>query len=202
MNRRPKTINFWYGRLPHWEVEDGRYFITLHLAGAIPRSVGEQIRANVKRLQEARSNRTPEWTKVQRFVFSTMEKWLDGASNDSFLADRQIAEMIEEAIETRRRRGDWIIHSSVIMPNHLHLFAEIRDGQLKTTMEDFKRWTGHQATKILNDPPQRFWQKEWFDHWSRSDEQDVRILRYIKNNPIKAGLGEQYIRAPYFRGPQ
>ena len=36
MTRRPKTTGFWVGRLPHWEVEDGRYFITVHLAGAIP----------------------------------------------------------------------------------------------------------------------------------------------------------------------
>jgi hypothetical protein len=36
MTRKPRTISFWHGRLPHWEVEDGRYFITLHLAGAIP----------------------------------------------------------------------------------------------------------------------------------------------------------------------
>jgi hypothetical protein len=36
MIRKPETIDFWVGRLPHWEVVDGRYFVTIHLAGAIP----------------------------------------------------------------------------------------------------------------------------------------------------------------------
>src|SRR5260370_1148966 len=35
MARNPDTIGFWHGQLPRWEVADGRYFVTLHLAGAI-----------------------------------------------------------------------------------------------------------------------------------------------------------------------
>src|SRR5437588_608980 len=32
MLRNPETISFWHGRLPHWEVVGGRYFVTIHLA--------------------------------------------------------------------------------------------------------------------------------------------------------------------------
>lgn len=202
MNRRPKTVHFWYGNLPHWEVEEGRYFITLHVAGAIPQAAGSQIRASVKQLQESETNETPDWLRIQRFIFGMMENWLDRAHYNAWLAEPLMAEMLEEAIETRQRRGAWVVHASVTMPNHVHLFAEIPSGRLKPTMEDFKRWTGHQATKIMKHPPQRFWQKEWFDHWSRSDQQDDRILRYIENNPSKAGLGEEYRRRPYTIGPE
>ena len=56
MSRKPKTIAFWTCRLPHWEVEDGRYFVTLHLAGAIP-AVGRariaQIVGELRNLPEA-----------------------------------------------------------------------------------------------------------------------------------------------------
>ena len=41
---------------------------------------------------------------------------------------------------------------------------------------------------MIDLPNGRFWQDEWFDHWPRSDEQDERIMRYIQNNPITAGL--------------
>ena len=45
MIRKPETVAFWRDRLPHWEVADGRYFVTLHLAGAIPAEGQERIHA-------------------------------------------------------------------------------------------------------------------------------------------------------------
>ena len=44
MIRRPETIDFWGGDLPHWEVVDGRYFVTIHLRGAIPQAGFRRIR--------------------------------------------------------------------------------------------------------------------------------------------------------------
>jgi hypothetical protein len=83
------------------------------------------------------------------------------------------------------------------MPTHLHLFCEIGAKGLKATFEDFKRWTGHRAAQLLNVEAEAFWQREWFDHWSRSDEGDDRIVRYIQNNPEKGGLVEAPAFWPY-----
>ena len=96
--------------------------------------------------------------------------------------------MVIEAIDHRQRTGDWRVFEYVVMPTHLHLFCEFRRKGLKTTLEDFKRWTGHRAALLLKNDGERFWQRDWFDHWSRSDEEDERIVRYIQNNPLKAGL--------------
>jgi REP element-mobilizing transposase RayT len=76
------------------------------------------------------------------------------------------------------------------MPSHIHIFFSIdNEKSLKRELEEFKRWTGHQATKICPDlAGSRFWQTEWFDHWSRSDEEDTKIIRYIEHNPVKAKL--------------
>lgn len=93
-----------------------------------------------------------------------------------------------EAIRFRENDGRWIVHDFVLMPSHLHLFLRVPNRTLKESMEDFKRWTGHQASKLVDLPDGRFWQDEWFDHWSRSDEQDERIIRYIQQNPVAAGL--------------
>src|SRR5262249_13528856 len=45
MIRKPETVAFWRGRLPHWKVVDGRYFVTIHVAGAIPKQGQERIHA-------------------------------------------------------------------------------------------------------------------------------------------------------------
>jgi putative transposase len=83
------------------------------------------------------------------------------------------------------------------MPTHVHLFCEAGSCGLKHALEDFKRWTGHQAAKLLNTDHPHFWQGEWFDHWSRSDAEDERIVAYIRNNPVKAGLVRDYTDWPH-----
>jgi hypothetical protein len=32
------------------------------------------------------------------------------------------------------------------------------------------------------------WQDESYDHWARDEEEMIRIIHYIENNPVKAGL--------------
>ena len=82
------------------------------------------------------------------------------------------------------------------MPNHIHLFFSIQQGTLKTVMSTFKRKTSRAITAALKlDKP--LWQGEWFDHWSRSAEEDEKIIRYIRNNPVKARLVSDYQDWPY-----
>jgi REP element-mobilizing transposase RayT len=121
-------------------------------------------------------------------TFREIEKWLDRAEWVVHLQNPAVAEMVVEAIEHRQQIGDWDVFEYTVMPTHIHLFCEIGRKGLKATLEDFKRWTGHQAAKILAVDGERFWQREWFDHWSRSDLEDDRIVQYIRNNPVKAGL--------------
>ncbi len=197
MTRRPKTTAFWMGRLPHWEVEEGRYFITLHLAGAIPVSGRNRIRGMAGTLQKIGRRDSPDWLRLQRAIFAEMENWLDRTATNAVLERRDLAEMVVESIEHRCDRGDWRMFEYVVMPTHLHMFCELGGRGLKTTMEDFKRWTGHRASQILRMDGEHFWQREWFDHWSRSDEEDDRTVKYICRNPVKAQLVQQHLDWPY-----
>jgi predicted transcriptional regulator len=147
--RKPTTTAFWNGRLPHWEVEGGRYFITIHLAGAIPRAGRQRLRAIAARLSKLRERGLPEWLRLQRMIFAEMEVWLDSAQEGLHLHHRDIAEMVVEAIDERSRRGDWRMFEYVVMPTHVHLFCELGRRGLQATCEDFKRWTGHRGATIL-----------------------------------------------------
>ncbi len=55
-------------------------------------------------------------------------------------------------------------------------------------LKSWKQFTSRRAKKILglNDNP--FWQPEAYDHWIRNDDERSRISRYIRNNPVTAGL--------------
>jgi REP element-mobilizing transposase RayT len=198
MNRRPKTIGFWCGRLPHWEVEGGRYFVTIHLAGSIPIQGRQRLRQLAEQLRDMpQQNSDGDRLRLQRRIFQEMELWLDRSEWNPHLRHSEIAGVVADAIEHRQQRGDWRVFEYVVMPTHAHLFCEVASGGLKQVMEDFKRWTGHQAATYLGGEGERFWQREWFDHWSRSDEEDERIVAYIRNNPVKAGLVQQSEQWPH-----
>jgi hypothetical protein len=196
MIRKPETIAFWCGRLPHWEVVDGRYFVTLHLAGAIPEQGQERIRTIAAELERLSEHDLEGRLSVHRRVFAEMEAWLDRAEHVSYLRQPEIAQIVMEAIAFREQR-QWHMFEFVVMPTHLHLFFEIVNGGLKQILEQFKRWTGHEASRLLGLDGERVWQDEWFDHWSRCDEEDERIAVYIRRNPEKAQLVRDYRDWPY-----
>jgi REP element-mobilizing transposase RayT len=198
MQRRPQTIAFWHNHLPHWEVEGGRYFMTIHLRGAIPQAGRARIRSRVAELAQVKLRQNQQWLVRQRAIFREMELWLDRAEWSAKLAIEDVAQMVQEAIVHRNQSGEWLCHAFAIMPTHLHLFVEFGSGQLKATTENFKRWTGKQAALILDDDSSTgLWQADWFDHWSRSDAEDDRIVHYIRNNPVKAGLVKRAEDWPY-----
>ena len=194
--RDPKTIEYWRGDLPHWQVEDGRFFVTIHLNGAIPkagqiriREIAEQFRNNQQ------TDRVGEASlKLSRKIFREMEAWLDRMSHVKTLADNRIAAMLVESIDNRQSRCIWNMFEFVVMPSHIHLFFELNERlSLRHELNEFKRWTGHQAAKLNARQVQgRFWQTEWFDHWSRSDSEDEKIVNYIRMNPVVAGLVKDY----------
>jgi len=59
---------------------------------------------------------------------------------------------------------------------------------LDSVLRPFKHWTAREAIRMLRLRTRHFWQRDWFDHWSRSPAEDERISVYIRSNPVKAGL--------------
>ena len=195
MNFQPKTLSFARGRLPHWEVEFGRYFVTLYLKNAIPTHAAAQIRRYSNEY-----NRLPpgsEKARLNRYIFPLMEEWLDRCEGESLLVRPEIASMLMEALEFRIAHRQWEIPAYVIMPTHLHLFAGRPDGRILEEISLFKRWTSRKAGVLLNMDGRFFWHSECFDHWSRSAEVEEKYIQYIQQNPVKAGLFSNYLDWPY-----
>lgn len=55
-------------------------------------------------------------------------------------------------------------------------------------MRRLKGYTARQANRMLHRIGEAFWQQESYDHWVRDEQEWHRIGRYIKDNPVRAGL--------------
>jgi len=76
------------------------------------------------------------------------------------------------------------------MPNHVHLLLTPATTGAAPLHLAIARLKGHFA-RLANTVLHRtgpFWQAEWFDHWVRDDPEETRIVDYIRQNPVKAGL--------------
>lgn len=63
-------------------------------------------------------------------------------------------------------------------------------------MQSFKRYTARQANLFLQrEGP--FWQAESYDHVVRHSAELERVIHYILNNPVKAGLVKQWQDWPW-----
>jgi REP element-mobilizing transposase RayT len=178
-------------------VADGRYFVTIHTAGAIPVAGQRRIREISESLQKAEVASQQKWLVKSRLIFQEMERWLDAAKKADHFREPEIAKIVVNSIEHRTTSGVWRVFEYVVMPNHVHMFFELLQGRLKPAIIGFKRWTGREAAKLATLDADTFWQREWFDHWSRSDEEDDRIAAYIRRNPVTAGLVRDYREWPY-----
>ena len=78
-------------------------------------------------------------------------------------------------------------HSLKEIPASNPLRYESDKPTLGAIMQSLKGYTAREANKILNRTGQ-FWEIESYDHQIRHAEELARIVKYVLNNPVKAGL--------------
>jgi putative transposase len=187
--------------LPHQIPTGHPIFLTWNLKGAVPRQVLDELnelRKQVERAPEI-SEETPEARKnrMGKILFARQDGWLDNATNGPLhLKDPGAAQIVVESI----RFGDpkrYQLHSFVVMANHVHLLITPR-WELSKITQGIKGFTAHQINALQQARGRVFWQDESYDHWVRNEEEFWRIVEYIENNPVKAGLCEQggLVRTP------
>jgi putative transposase len=190
-------------KLPHWDVEGKPVFITACLEGSISAVGMKRIRAYRVELDQRKqpTDLSPsEWElKKDKLVFKLVDHLLDHQSAVSHLADPLQTQIVQDAL-LHFAGQRYSLFAFVVMPSHYHwLFLPKNDWQDRNLADFEKRtprevishsiqsYTATHCNKVRNANGQ-YWQHETFDHWIRDDDQLQRVIDYIENNPVKAGL--------------
>jgi putative transposase len=85
----------------------------------------------------------------------------------------------------------------VMMPDHLHLFAAFTPASppLAEWVKGLKRAIAEELKRTGRPSP--CWQKGFFDHLLRSEESYRQKWRYVRDNPVRAGLVARSEDWPY-----
>ncbi|MBI3343310.1 MAG: transposase [Gammaproteobacteria bacterium] len=92
--------------------------------------------------------------------------------------------------EMRRLHDDGLLQSLawVLMPDHLHWLFQLGDvADLSAAMKLFKARSARSLNHHLHRTAS-IWQKAYYDHALRRDEDLPKLARYIIENPLRAGL--------------
>lgn len=75
-----------------------------------------------------------------------------------------------------------------VMPNHVHVLATPHDGwPLEKLLHSWKQFTAKRINALLGRTG-TLWQSEYYDHLVRGASDMAHCLKYVLENPIKAGL--------------
>jgi len=176
------------GRLPHWEAEGSAYFVTFHLADSLPRSVFAAWTSEREAILKRKRPLSPaEKKRLQDIINQKAEAYLDSGAGACWLARPEVAGVVRAALlhfEGRRYR----LFAWCIMPNHVHaVFRPLRNHRLAGIMHSWKSYTASEANRLLGRIG-AFWQREYYDHLIRNEEDFQRVVRYVALNPEKANL--------------
>ncbi|MCI0555729.1 MAG: transposase [Anaerolineae bacterium] len=132
-------------------------------------------------------------------LFSKWDDALDTLNfGGKYLSNPQIAKLVSESLHYRDGKV-YDLDGFCILPNHAHLVctpleeSKNRYFSLSKIMHSLKRHTARQSNLILNHSGQ-FWQHENYDHFVRNDAELERIIKYVLNNPVKAGLIDDWTK--------
>ena len=120
-------------------------------------------------------------------LLKLIDQYEDAGIGECLLRDDSIAQIVQDTLLFNHQKKYELI-CWCIMPNHVHtLIAPVEGMSLSEIMYDWKSYTTHAINKALNRKG-KLWMMEYFDRYIRDDNHFQKVVNYIHNNPVKAGL--------------
>ncbi len=165
----------WHSRgyLPHFDMPGLVQFINYRLDDAMPASLRHEWSA----LFETRGD-------LKRQV--RIEDYLDRGRGSCLLRNFSAAAIVQE--NWLHFDGDaYRMLAWVVMPNHVHLLAEIWQTPQAELVKDWKGFTARRINRVFNRRG-KLWQDDYWDRYIRDEEHCRKVIRYIESNPVRARL--------------
>jgi len=180
--------------LPHFENRQYQ-MITFRLYDSLPQTVIEEWKEESILLQNeilhSQTHNLTELEKKRRLEIKKkldlVEKYEDAGYGQCFMGDDRFAGLMKEALlYNDNKRYDLICWC--IMPNHVHvLISPFEEVSMSKIMFDWKSYTTHTFNKLLGRIG-KIWMNEYFDRYIRDIDHFNKVVDYIENNPVKAGI--------------
>jgi putative transposase len=197
---QPKDTHY-HRNLPHIHPEGYPLFITFRFAASLPLDVLQELTAHRER--NSKSQSPDEIYKIEKKYFGRYDEWLDRCiSGPRWLENKKVANIVADKIHSMNGKH-FRLMAYCIMPNHVHLLIESIISNHLEHLGKTAKYPVTDALRLLKGSTARacnlklkrngqFWNHESYDHYARDEQELKRIVKYILNNPVKAGLAKEW----------
>ena len=183
------------GSLPHLEANESIYFVTFRLDDSLPSDVVLNWKEELQLKKNMNRNDDSKVWLFENEYEQKIQMYLDSGFGACWLKDPTIATMVLNALRYFDSQR-YVLYVWTIMPNHVHVLFKTLTFTLPKILHSWKSFTSKEANKQLTRSG-RFWQPECFDVLIKSERQFEFCVRYILNNPVKAGLCKEFYQWPW-----
>ncbi|MFL6292456.1 MAG: REP-associated tyrosine transposase [Thermoanaerobaculia bacterium] len=183
----PEAPNPWRSRgyLPHFDQPHLVQSLAFRLHDAVPESVIQSWKDELNWIESLPAT-DPREIKLQKLIL----RYEDAGHGACWLRNERVAAAVEDALlhfdGQRYRLIAWCV-----MPNHVHALIETWESwPLANVLHSWKSYTAHMANQILRRSGD-FWFREYFDRFIREERHFANAVKYIEENPVKAGLARR-----------
>lgn len=172
---KKKGFKGWYASksLPHFDSAGTQQFISYHLADSMPAERRSEWKAFIHLENDQEKHRK-------------LQAYLDRGLGMCPLRNPRITEMVQDNL-WHRDGINYRLHAWVIMPNHIHVLLEVWQIPMGKILRCWKSYTAKASNHLLGQKG-TFWAADYFDRYIRDEDHYARVVHYIENNPVKAGL--------------
>ncbi len=155
---------------------------------------GENIRYNYKMSNKnddwkirKNSLRLPNFDYASRCHFVTIVT----QNRNKFFEDERLAKSTIEIFINLREKYSFNLYAYCLMPDHFHGIIGIGESgmTLGRICGDFKSLSTREFWKHYEG---KLWQRQFFDHIIRNEQDFVETIQYIRMNPVEAKLIESW----------
>lgn len=130
-------------------------------------------------------------------------------NRDRWFAHQEVARHCMDELKASSREHSFALIAYCFMPDHVHLLVSSEgDADLIRFVRDFKQRTGWwfrnrshagglKASPTSTTDRPSLWQRSFYDHILRDEEDLEKVTWYILENPVHAGLAASFDEYPY-----
>ena len=114
----------------------------------------------------------------------------------AIFSQRNLAEDFVALLKTMCKENDIPLYAYCVMPDHVHFLLSA--SKTKGIIE-FVREIKSRSTKLAwqHGCQGTIWQRSFYDHFLRRDEDCMLVAKYIIGNPVRKGLVEHWEDYPF-----
>jgi len=144
----------------------------------------------------AKNLRRGRYSRPGHYYFLTAS----AAGRRTIFAKRKHALLMLETIRWLHTANRFSVDAAVVMPDHLHIVGQLGECTLDKVMHSLKSYSARGLAVAGVATP--VWQKGYYDHGLRDDEDYRSRVEYVLQNPLRAGLVRRVEDYPYIMYPE